>query len=122
MLAIPYALNILILAPVCLGMFSGAGPSGVFQGRVAASAGLELLVGSLWLAILAGSVIGLFFPREMAPLLALQVFYKTTWLATFAVPLILREGWAAPPWGVTACFIGIVLVWPLFIWRAYAPA
>lgn len=119
MLQIPYALNILILVPVCIGMFSGRGALTVFQGKVAASAGLEWLVGCLWLSILIGSVFGLSWPKQMAPLLAMQVFYKAAWLVTFVAPLALKSGWHAAPAGISLCFAGIVVVWPVFIWLAW---
>lgn len=118
MLQIPYALNILILVPVCAGMFAGRGPLTVFEGKVAPSAGLEWLVGSLWLSILAGSLLGLFWPRQMAPLLAMQVLYKAIWLATFVAPLAGKSGWQAVPAGISLCFAGIVAAWPVFIWLA----
>lgn len=119
MLQIPYLLNILILAPVCLGMFSGDGAASVFQGRVDPSRGLELLVGSLWLSILAASCAGLVWPRSLAPLLVLQVIYKSVWLAAFVAPAVARGGLAAAPMGVAGCFAFIVLVWPFFIWQVY---
>jgi len=117
-LQIPYVLNILILVPVCLGMFSGRGALTVFEGKVAASSGLELLVGCLWASILAGSVAGIFWPKVMAPLLAMQVFYKAAWLMLFIVPLVTKSGLQAAPGAISACFAGIVLTWPVFIWLA----
>ncbi len=44
LLRIAYAANILILLPVCWGMFLGSGVAGVFEGKVDESAGLRLLV------------------------------------------------------------------------------
>lgn len=117
-LQIPYALNIAILVPVCLAMFAGRGETVVFQGAVASSRGLDLLVGSLWLSILVASVAGLFLPRLFAPLLAMQVFYKATWLMTFVAPAAGRR--ARLPIGIAACFAMIVLAWPIFLWLAYA--
>lgn len=117
-LQIPYALNIAILVPVCLAMFAGRGEGVVFQGAVASSRGLELLVGSLWLSILVASVGGLFFPRLFVPLLAMQVLYKATWLLTFVGPSVGRKEPA--PVGIAACFAFIVLAWPVFLWLAYA--
>ena len=117
-LQIPYALNILILAPVCVAMFTGRGPSLVFQGAAENSWALELLVGSLWLSILAASVAGLAYPRFFVPLLAMQVVYKLTWLAAFVAPALSVK--ARAPMGIAGCFAGIVLAWPVFIWLAFA--
>lgn len=105
-----YAVNILILVPVLLALSRGV--DGVFAGRVADSEGLRWLVFSLWLAILLLSTAGLFRPRELWPVLALQVIYKGAWLAVFALPLAVREGMGAVPWGVAATFIPIVILWP----------
>lgn len=116
-LQIPYVLNIAILAPVCLAMFTGRGQGAVFQGAVSASRGLELLVGSLWLSILFASVAGLFLPRIFAPLLAMQVVYKLAWLLAFVVPAAAAK--ASMPTGIAACFFGIVLTWPVFLWLAF---
>lgn len=116
-LQIPYALNIAILVPVCLAMFTGRGQGAVFQGAVSASHGLELLVASLWLSILAASAAGLFLPRLFAPLLAMQVVYKLTWLLAFVVPTAAEK--ARVPTGIAACFAGIVLTWPVFLWLAF---
>lgn len=118
MLQIPYALNILILAPVCLAMFAGRGTATVFEGKVAASHGLELLVGALWGSILIGSIVGLWQPKLMAPLLAMQVFYKATWLLAFIAPAVMKDGWHAAPMGITICFAAIVVAWPFFILAA----
>ncbi|MFT3722534.1 MAG: hypothetical protein QM773_03020 [Hyphomonadaceae bacterium] len=117
-LQIPFALNIAVLAPVCLAMFAGRGEAIVFQGAVASSRGLELLVGSLWLSILLASAVGLFYPRLLAPLLAMQVAYKATWLAVFVAPAARRR--ARLPAGIASCFAFIVLAWPVFLWMAFA--
>ncbi|MEL6750624.1 MAG: hypothetical protein AAFO70_00920 [Pseudomonadota bacterium] len=119
LLWLPYAANIIILVPVVWNMFTGNGPVGVFEGKVEPSHGLTLLVGSLWLSILIGSIIGLFAPQTFAPLLLVQVIYKASWLAAFVWPLYQRGGWEAVPGGITVVFIGIVLVWPFFLWWAW---
>lgn len=116
-LQIPYALNIAILTPVCLAIFTGRGQGAVFQGAVSGSRGLELLVGSLWLSILLASVAGLFLPRIFAPLLTMQVLYKLIWLLTFVVPASAAK--AVMPTGIVVCFVGIVLTWPGFLWLAF---
>ena len=38
------------------------------------SAGLRLMVGSLWMAILAASTLGFLYPRFFAPVLLIQIF------------------------------------------------
>jgi hypothetical protein len=114
LLKIAYAANILILVPVCWSMFTTQGTATVFNGTVDESAGLRLLVGSLWTAILCASVAGLFAPQFFAPLLLVQIFYKSLWLLAFILPLIL----AGKPWpfGIAACFAAIVVTYPFLFW------
>lgn len=114
-LRIAYGANIVILVPVVAAMLTGRGPA-VFEGKVTPSPGLALLVGSLWAAILAASVAGLFAPRFFAPVLLIQIFYKTLWLALFVVPLWRHSGWEAVPGGVTISFALIVIAFPPLFW------
>lgn len=122
MLRIPFAINILILLPVCVAMATtrDGGIASVFEGRVAASEGLRGIVFGMWAAILLGSVLGLAWPERMLPLLGLQVIYKALWLGLFAWPLWRQGGWEMLPAGLTASFLFIVLVWPFFLWRGLA--
>jgi hypothetical protein len=117
-LQIAYIANILILVPTCWSMFSARGGQRVFEALVAESAGLRLLVASLWAAILAASVCGLFFPRFFAPLLLVQIFYKALWLGVFVIPLLLQS---EPKWptGISICFALIVLSYPFLFWLGY---
>ncbi|MBI1360084.1 MAG: hypothetical protein GC155_07345 [Alphaproteobacteria bacterium] len=117
-LQIPYVINIAILVPVCMLMFSQRGPRVVFQDAVASSRGLELLVGALWLAILVASMAGLYWPRLFAPLLAIQVFYKAAWLLAFVAPSAIAG--RKLPSGIAICFAGIVVAWPVFLALAFA--
>ncbi len=113
LLRVAYAANILILVPVVWSMFFSGGTAGVFEGKVTDSEGLRLLVGSLWLAILLASVAGLAWPAIVAPLLMVQVIYKATWLATYVWP---HRDDPGIPVGISAVFLGIVLVWPVLLW------
>ena len=117
-----YLANILILLPVCWGMFFGRGVTSVFEGKLDESAGLRLLVGSLWFAILACSAWGLWQPRLLAPLLVVQIIYKSQWLAAFVVPLVAAGRAASVPWAITVCFLAIVLTYPFLLWRSGALA
>lgn len=119
LLKIAYAANILILVPVCWGMFFGRGVAGVFQGAVDESTGLRLLVGSLWFAILCASAAGLKWPEFFAPVILIQIVYKTLWLAVFVAPLVLNAKGAAVPWGIAATFAAIVLTYPVLYWLAW---
>ncbi len=113
--------NILILLPV--GFATLLKPSVTDQGAFVESAGWRTLVGSLWLAILACSVLGLVSPGSFLWLLVFQVIYKSVWLLAYAVPRLLSGRAAEIPAGIAVSFVAIVLVWPWFIpWRQLVAA
>ena len=120
LLRLAYAANILILVPVCWGMFAGGGVASVFEGKVDESAGLRLLVGSLWFAILACSAAGLALPKLFAPVLVVQIIYKSLWLALFVAPLVIAGRSSDVPWGISASFIAIVATYPWLLWKSGA--
>lgn len=115
-----YAANILILAPVITGLLLARNGPGVpaLGGAIAESAGLRLLVASLWAAILALSAAGLVAPSLFWQVLVLQVIYKSCWLVGYVLPLWRAEGPAAVPWGPTLCFVAIVALWPVVLAQA----
>jgi len=81
------------------------------------------LVGSLWLAILAGSVLGTIWPGSFLWLLAFQVVYKSIWLATYALPRLLAGRHREVPAGIAGSFAVIVFVWPWVLpWRQMVAA
>jgi hypothetical protein len=116
-LLLPYLLNILVLIPVgVITLFGGSSAVRlVFEGKSPESAGIRTILGSLWTAILIGSVIGLFHPVSMSPLLLIQVIYKSLWLVVFVLPLVLRGKSNAVPWGVAGTFLFIVVTYPWVI-------
>ena len=116
-----YALNILILTPVVLGLLLARNGPYVpaIGGVVTDSEGLRLLVMSLWGAILVLSAFGLAAPAAFWPVLLLQVVYKTTWLAAYVAPIWRAEGAAAVPWGPAVCFAAIVALWPFILVQAW---
>lgn len=113
LLRLAYASNIVILVPVVWSMFFSGGTDNVFQGQVTDSEGLRFLVASLWLAILLCSLGGLAAPVLFAPLLVVQIIYKSVWLATWVWPNRHDPG---IPLGISVIFLLIVLVWPLLLW------
>lgn len=119
-LQIAYGLNILILVPVCMSLFFSSDINGgvntVFEGKVEASWGLLLLVGSLWSAILIASIMGLFQPQFFAPVLIIQIIYKALWLILFVAPLYWAGGAAAIPTGISYTFAAIVVTYPFLFW------
>ena len=108
--------NILILVPIGLGTLLK--PSFTDQGAFTESAGWRMLVGSLWLAILGGSILGVFWPASFVWLLAFQIVYKSIWLVAYAMPRLLDGRSPEGPAGIAGSFLVIVLVWPWFLpWR-----
>jgi len=87
-LLLPYIANIVILVPVGLGSLFNLFL--VSRGQFPESAGWRTLVGSLWTAILVGSVLGLFQPILFSPLLLLKVIYKNLWLLVYVAPRIAK--------------------------------
>ena len=113
---IAYLLNILILIPVAvptlLGLYDTA------QGRFDESEGFRILVGAFWTAILVCSVAGLFRPEPFVAVLIIQLLYKSTWLAAYALPRLISGRAEEIPLGIAVSFVGIVIVWPFLIpWK-----
>jgi hypothetical protein len=74
------------------------------------------LVGALWFAVFALSLLGLFYPRQMALVLVFQLIYKGTWLLVAAAPAMMKGN--PHPKGMTLFFLVWVVVLPFVIpWR-----
>mgnify|MGYP000520596975 CR=1 FL=1 len=112
-LQLAYAANLIILLPIAVPTLLGLWDTA--QHRFDESAGWRVLVGALWTAILVGSALGLRAPLQYAPLLLLQVIYKTLWLAVYAAPRLVRGQASRIPSGIALCFVAIVVVYPLVL-------
>ena len=121
LLLIPYIANIVILIPVALGSLTGLLP--ISAGHFPESAGWRTITGSLWTAILACSVAGLFSPVIFAPILFLQVIYKSVWIIFYVLPRLKTEQSRKEiHWGITISFLLIVILYPFVIpWCALFP-
>jgi hypothetical protein len=71
------------------------------------------LVGSLWLAIAALSILGLWKPLVYAPVLLLQLMYKGSWLLKVALPAVYQR--KEFPKAMTVFFLIWVFVLPFVI-------
>jgi hypothetical protein len=108
--------NILILVPIGFGTLLK--PSLTDHGVFMESAGWRTLVGSLWLAILAFSILGVRQPESFLWLLGFQVVYKSVWLLAYVLPRLADGRRQEIPAGIALSFVAIVLIWPWFIpWR-----
>lgn len=117
LLLLPYAFNILVLAPIGLLTLFGGERGGriAFQGKFPESAGFRTILGSLWTAILIGLVLGLFYLVPMSPLLLIQAIYKALWLPVFVLPRLLAGRSGEVPWGISLTFLVIVVSYPWVI-------
>ena len=116
-LLLPYIFNMVVLIPVGLTMpFGGAeGRRLLLQGKLPESAEIRTSSASAWTVILIGSVIGLFHPVSMSPVLLIQVIYNSLWLGVFVVPLLVRGRFGEVDWGIAGTFLFIVLTYPWVI-------
>ena len=117
LLLLPYAFNVLVLVPIGLLTLLGGERGGQLacQGKFPESAGFRTILGSLWTAIPIGSVLGVFYPVTMSPLLLIQVIYKTLWLLVFVLPRLLAWRRGEVPWGISLTFLVIVVSYPWVI-------
>ena len=115
----PWIFNILVLIPGALTALFGSSAVArhVFQDKFPESEGIRTILGSLWTAILIGSIAGLFFPVVLSPILIVQVIYKSSWLVVFAVPRWLGGRSSEVPWGITITFLVLVVTYPWVIPR-----
>ena len=116
-LHLPYIFNIIVLVPIGLLTLLGGERGGrlASQGKFPESEGFRTILGSLWTAILLGSVLGLFYPVTMSPLLLIQVIYKALWLMVFVIPKLLGGQRREVPWGISLTFLVIIASYPLVI-------
>ena len=116
-LLFPYICNILVLIPVGLLTLLGGERGGQLacQNKFPESEGFRTILGSLWTAILLGSILGLIFPVQMSPLLLIQVIYKSLWLLVFVMPRLLKGKVSEVPSGIALVFLLIVASYPWFI-------
>ena len=117
LLHLPYIFNIIVLIPIGLLTLLGGEKGGQLacQSKFPESEGFRTILGSLWTAILIGSVLGLFFPITMSALLLIQVIYKTIWLLVYAMPRMLKQGNNEVPWGIASTFLVIIVSYPWVI-------
>ena len=113
LLHLAYWANILILTPIAIPTIFKLFPTD--QACFEESAGWRILVGSLWLGILVLSLLGLRDPLRYAPVLLLQLIYKSSYLAVYVLPSLAKADYKTIPWGITGSFTAIVCIWPFVI-------
>ena len=122
-LFLPYIFNILVLIPIGLLTLLGGERGGQLacQKKFPESEGFRTILGSLWTAILLGSILGLVFPVQMSSLLLIQLIYKSLWLLVFVKPRLSKEKISEVPSGIALVFLVIVLSYPRVIpwWQLF---
>lgn len=98
---------ILLLAP-------GFATRQLFAGTMKPDASTAVL-GSIWLAVGALSVLGLFFPAQMSSIFLVQLVYKMVWLLGVALPAVLVGRAGSISLVMTAMFVVWVVVLPFAI-------
>ena len=114
LLKLLYLANVAVASTVGLAslLFPAGAARGVFSRAYPPSETMRL-VGCFWLAIAFLSLMGLWRPLPFAPVLLLQLCYKSTWLVAVALPAFQRK---EPFPRTMALFFGAwVLVLPLLI-------
>ncbi|MDX2152981.1 MAG: hypothetical protein SFV54_19720 [Bryobacteraceae bacterium] len=111
---IVYALNILVAGWVGLSALLAPRYAAVYVFSGAAEPSHTMtLVGALWMAIAVCSAFGLARPTEFAPVLVIQLIYKSLWLAYVLVARPPEQ-----PAAMTAFFAAWVALLPFVIpWR-----
>jgi hypothetical protein len=118
-LQLPYMLNLAFLLPMCWSLFVRDNRAGVhlFDGKVGDHSALRLLAGSFWAGLLACSLLGVFVPRLFLPVLMVQFVHAAVFVIVWLAPAAWAGGWHAVPFGLTWRLLGVVVIWPWFIWE-----
>ena len=112
-----YAANVLVAGWISITslFFPKTAQQVVFSDAFAYSEAIRL-VGALWGAIFLLSVLGLFYPRQMALVLFFQLIYKSSWLIFAATPALYNG--TPYPKGMALFFVTWVIVLPFVIpWK-----
>ncbi len=112
-----YAANIVVAGWISIScmFYPIKAVSTVFYNAFAYSDAIRL-VGALWAGIFVLSVLGMFFPKKMVPVLLFQLIYKGLWLVVVAIPAII--GKKEYPEGMAVFFVIWCLLLPFVIpWK-----
>lgn len=117
LIRLPYALNILILLPVSYVLLripvELQATNRIFA--IAPDA-YRILTTSFWVAILLVSILGLAYPFFCAPVLLIQIIYKTLYLLLAELPARRAGQSALSPAGLIISFIFIVITYPFLFY------
>lgn len=109
-----YIANIIVAGWISISsmFFTSYAAKTIFSGVYPLNDSLKL-ISCLWFAIAILSVLGLFYPLKLTPVLILQLIYKGTWLMIVALPAIIHKH--SYPSGMAMFFLIWVIVLPLLI-------
>ncbi len=86
----------------------------IFSGTVEPNIAMSVL-GSIWLAVGALAVFGLFYPVQFSPLFVVQLIYKSVWLLFVALPMVVSGRAKSLPLVMTILFVFWVIGLPFAI-------
>ncbi|WP_440055068.1 hypothetical protein ACSLBF_02610 [Pseudoalteromonas sp. T1lg65] len=76
------------------------------------------VINAMLMAFMILSLLGIFRPLQMLPLLMFELLWKILWLILFALPMYLNSGLDEYAAGVVfACLIGVILTPLVLPWR-----
>jgi len=115
-----YVANVIVAGSVgVISLFSpDRATHSVFSG-IGGDPAIIRLVGSLWLSIAVVSLLGLIYPLQASPVLAIQLIYKACWLCFAYAPNRIGKHTPKLPHGMAAFFLVWVLLIPLIFPYSY---
>ena len=118
-LRIIYVLNIIVAGQIAFSALSNPKNAALTTfGNAYQPTEVIKLVGCLWLAIAALSVLGIWKPVTFSPVLLLQLIYKGMWLIVVAVPAMRND--IPFPKTMAMFFVTWVLILPFIIpWKEW---
>ncbi|MFN0263258.1 hypothetical protein ACKTEK_05195 [Tepidamorphus sp. 3E244] len=118
MLEFAYAGNILVVTPVLyLLWFREDGPARIYGKHIEISHGMNVLIASMWSAIVLLSIAGLRWEKELVGLLIFQCIYKVIFLGVYVAPRALAGDWDKVPKRLSVLFILGLIFFLLVIWQ-----
>jgi hypothetical protein len=120
-LQLAYLLDVIVSLPAAVTMLMGSETAArwLLGDKLPEERSSRIVLGSLWAAIALCSGAGVFIPVAMAPVLIVQVIYKSLWIGLHAVPCWLRGRSEEVPRPLAGTFLAYVIAYPWVIpWDA----
>lgn len=126
LLRIGYVVDAIVTAPIALAMLCGHASwvRRLLDEALPDDRSLQVMLGALWTALFVCLVLGAMWPVTMAPVLLLQLIYKSLWMLGYAIPRWTGRRSGAVSVKVAGLFVAYIAVYPWIIpWsRLFAAA